>query len=95
MATDRFHKDKKARAALHRAVARAREHDGDRVRLERSDTGQTLEPVDSFFERIATDYEPEIQEVSAPVSQTYIHPDPDRRALVDQWLADNQRHHAA
>ena len=92
MAVDRFHKDKKARAA----IARAHESDGDRVRFERSDDGSVLlEPLDAWIERITTDPGPQPGGPSAPISQTYLHPDPDRRALVDQWLADRQRPEAA
>ena len=94
MAVDRFHKDKKARSALRRARA----HDGDRVRLERNrDGAEVLEPVDAHIDRLLAEFNPEqheIEDVSAPISQTYIHPDPDRRALVDQWLEDRQRPHA-
>lgn len=96
MATDRFHKDKKARAALRRAVARAHDHDGDRVRIERLDSGEGLEPVDALFERVTASYESGDElEVSAPISSTYLHPDPDRRALVDAWLESKAQDEAA
>jgi hypothetical protein len=64
------------------------------VRLERSESG-TLEPLDAWLERITTDRGPEAIGASAPISQTYLHPDPDRRALIDQWLADRDRLDAA
>jgi hypothetical protein len=86
VATDQFHQDKVDRSALRRARAL----DGARVRVERCDDGSAaLEPIDAFFLRqqaILESKDPPIG-ASAPISQSYIHPDPDRRALVDQWLA--------
>ena len=41
------------------------------------------------------DYEPEQFEVSAPLSATYLPPDPDRRALVDAWLESKAQDEAA
>ena len=96
MATKRFHEDKAARSALRRAIVRAHEHDGERVLLERSPDGaRVLEPLDAWVDRITSERKAEPCGASAPISSTYLRPDPDRRALIDQWLADQQRPHAA
>ena len=92
MATSRFHRYKADRSELRRA----HERDGERVRLERSDDGSaTLEPLDAWIERITANPGREPIGASAPISQTYLHPDPDRRALIDQWLMERDRPAAA
>jgi hypothetical protein len=78
------------RAALGRErAARERRHLA-RFNLPR-DADPDQDPIDVHIERTlyAFDMERhEVEDVSAPISSTYLHPDPDRRALIDAWLRE-------
>jgi hypothetical protein len=83
LAVDRFHKDKKDRAALRRRIVRA-------------NTNLATIITDDALHAIPTDIEHErywdevfrCHQIEQPVSSGYLHPDPDRRALVDAWLRE-------
>jgi hypothetical protein len=81
--------DPKRRREIDRILLVDRARDGDPDRPECGVFGETEIPVDEYFERSLTDRDEEAPGVSAPLSATYFHPDPDRRALVDAWLEEH------
>ena len=82
--------DPKRRREIDRILQVDRARDGDPNRPECGVFGDSLIPVDEYFEQSLADRDDEDPEVSAPLSAAYFHPDPDRRALVEAWLEEHR-----